>query len=220
MKGIASLTLLLLPFTGWATVINSLPYTITEPGVYTLERNLTGTAPVLVAIKSADVTLDLCGHTISGSASQEAIHVVGGPFQPTTNLPGFYGIIKILNGGIRNILAMGIVLDVGGVIMEDLTVQASSSAIFIKGPSASGDVRRCTLSNVGQPALYLLNTTGCMVEQNKVYSYGGAGIETSFERSPHDAPNVIINNFAIAPGLPLDIQEGDINRNNISIQGN
>ena len=70
--------------------INTLPYTISVPGDYLLERNLQSTAPTLITITASDVTLDLNGHTLSSASSQYAIHV-----KSVQN-------VVIKNGSIRN----------------------------------------------------------------------------------------------------------------------
>jgi len=53
--------------------INSLPYTISVPGDYQLDRNLQSTSPTLITITADDVTLDLNGHTLSSTSSKYAI---------------------------------------------------------------------------------------------------------------------------------------------------
>lgn len=215
MKTIISLVLLCLPLSGWATVINYLPYTVSAPGVYTLERNLTGTAAILITIKSSDVVLDLGGYTLSGSASQWAIHVESSTSVPATNLPGFGGNVKIRNGGIRNIAGGGIFFD--GTIWataEDLTIQAGTQAI--QDQAGDGDtVKCCNLYNFSQsqPTVAFLDTANCLIENNHVYSGGGSpGIQSGYH-SVH-VTNAIIGNFVTTPGpVVLDIV-GDINSGN------
>src|SRR5437764_14937595 len=49
------------------TPISALPFAIQTPGSYYLTTNLTGTAGSHgITINSSDVTLDLCGFTLSG----------------------------------------------------------------------------------------------------------------------------------------------------------
>src|SRR5215469_5292318 len=64
---------------GWSQTyqINTLPYTISVPGDYILERNLTSNAPTLITITASDVTLDLNGHTLSSTSSKYAIYLGG-----------------------------------------------------------------------------------------------------------------------------------------------
>jgi hypothetical protein len=58
-----------------ATVINSLPYKITEPGSYVLEGNLT-TAGAGIEIKASNVSINLNGYTLSGDSDEIGINAL------------------------------------------------------------------------------------------------------------------------------------------------
>ena len=68
MKLIATCLSLFMAVSAFAqTQINSVPYTISVPGVYELKNNFQSTAPVLITITTGNVSLDLAGHTLSGT---------------------------------------------------------------------------------------------------------------------------------------------------------
>lgn len=76
---------------GVGTRIDSVPYNITQPGLYYLGKNLTGGG---ITIKSSNVTLDLMGFTITGSGSGGSGILITGT---TTGLQN----VEIRNGTVR-----------------------------------------------------------------------------------------------------------------------
>jgi hypothetical protein len=59
-------TVLFMPaLTRAATVIGSLPYTITAPGVYELKSNLTANGTVGITVQAANVVINLNGFTLA-----------------------------------------------------------------------------------------------------------------------------------------------------------
>jgi hypothetical protein len=104
--------------------INSVPYTISVPGDYILERNLQSTAPTLIMIAASDVTLDLNGHTLV-VRGQYAIHIEG------------YNVV-VKNGSIRETPgAVAAILDTGnGNCIRDCLIAASvGTGILLQGTS-------------------------------------------------------------------------------------
>jgi hypothetical protein len=75
------------------TVINTLPYRIDTPGVYCVSGNLTGASGSAgISVTVSDVTIDLCGFTLTGvSGSFDGIEVSSG-----------LSNITITNGTLRN----------------------------------------------------------------------------------------------------------------------
>ena len=96
--------------------------TITQPGSYTLTKNLASTGDCIV-IASDFVTLDLAGFTISGngSASSVGIHEA-----PGTQFPGFRGVV-IRNGNVTN-FGVGIEFSVSdGVTVENVNASSNTN---------------------------------------------------------------------------------------------
>src|SRR5438309_1790745 len=58
------------------TKINKLPYVITAPGSYLVQKN-TSCVVTAITINASNVDLDLGGHTISGSGTGDGVYVQG-----------------------------------------------------------------------------------------------------------------------------------------------
>lgn len=76
---------------GVGTRIDSVPYTITQPGFYYLGKNLTGGG---ITVRCSNVTLDLMGFTITGSGSGYGI-LISAMFTGLNN-------VEIRNGTVKN----------------------------------------------------------------------------------------------------------------------
>ena len=201
------------------TVINSLPYTITRPGVYVLERNLTLTTPVpvLISVNASDAILDLQNHSITGSATQWIISV-----NSVDN-------VKILNGGIVNNNGTSTANGTGGGIflngmggsslLDNLNVSAFNGAVM-DNFGQSNVVRNCQLQSglTSRPAVLFTNTRNDLVENCRIFSLL-IGIQC-IVHSEH-ATNAFIGNFITVPGGgALDILNSDVaarNFGNINI---
>lgn len=84
---------------GVGTKIRSLPYTISSPGFYYIDKNLSCTTGTGITITANNVTLDLMGFTIEGSggpAGSDGINMNG-----TAN-------VEIRNGTVRDFSRLGI----------------------------------------------------------------------------------------------------------------
>jgi len=96
--------------------------TISQPGSYTLTKNLTSAGDCIV-IASDFVTLDLAGFTISGNGSSSS---VGIHEAPGTAFPGFRGVV-IRNGNVTN-FGVGIEFFVSdGVTVENVNASANAN---------------------------------------------------------------------------------------------
>jgi hypothetical protein len=171
--------------------INTLPYTITVPGVYTLERNFTSAAPVLITITSPDVTLDLGSHILS-STNPSAIACINVYVKGGVNGSGN---ITIRNGTIRNLATsitvsnnfpndgIGILIGTGG-LLENLSIYSDRSSPI--AGSVVGIIRdcivRCGPSN--QPAIFLRGAGGDIITHNIIYP-GFTNIAVMAQHSVH-----------------------------------
>jgi hypothetical protein len=191
--------------------INSLPYTISVPGDYQLERNLHSTAPTLITIVTGDVTLDLNGHTLSSTSSQYAIHV-----KSVQN-------VVIKNGSIRNPEiplspqpgGVGIFLDGAfGCLIKDLSIASKQEAILDTAVSFGGNnlIRDCMITVYPslKPAITIQNTNGDLIEHNLIYCEAYGVLDEG--HSPH-ATNVIKDNVvnSVAGGGLSIPNDWDIN---------
>lgn len=78
------------------TKINSVPYTISTPGFYYLDRNLTSTGNGII-VSSSNVTIDLMGFTITGPSG-------GGNYGISTEGTQEINNVEIRNGTITKFL--------------------------------------------------------------------------------------------------------------------
>jgi len=175
--------------------INTLPYTISVPGDYILERNLQSNAPTLITITVGDVTLDLNGHTLSSTSSQYAIHLKG-----VQN-------VAIKNGSIRDPVnplspqqgGVGILL--GGAtecLIRDLSISAKQGAIIDAG-GGNNLIRDCMIETYPSlvAAITLQGTNGDLIEHNLIKWQGWGVLDTG--HSPH-ASNAVKDNVVNVAG--------------------
>jgi nitrous oxidase accessory protein NosD len=118
------------------TPVTALPFTIAQPGVYCLDRNLTASAGVAYAIRvtTDDVSLDLNGFTLAGS---------GGAGTTTIGITAD-GVtrrnVSIRNGTVRN-FAIGISLGPGdGLHVERIRAEGNTQVgVFLNGRGSVRD---------------------------------------------------------------------------------
>ena len=180
-----------------ATIINSVPYTISAPGFYQVGANLTyngngSTNDAIITVNANNVTLDLGGHYLSGPSTNTA-----------TTLFGVYasgkGVITIQNGTISHCYE-GIYLtgsnsnpltNVGQTIRNVLVTHCYYIGVELDSPGASR-ITDCEVSFIGGttvsanvgPAIGIRLASagpGCQVNHNTVASvsdgeYAGSGI--------------------------------------------
>jgi hypothetical protein len=126
---------------GVGTKITSLPYTINAPGFYYLGGNLNATSGSGILINSEDVTLDLMGFHIHGTAGNKGIYS-----------SFVHGNIEIRNGSLS---AWEYAIDlptgtetIGIRVINVRVFGCNSGGIHVGGASADSLVKGCTVSNV------------------------------------------------------------------------
>ena len=148
-----------------ATVITSLPYTITTQGSYIINQNLTANWHG-IKVQANNVTIDLNGYSIAGN-----------------NTSGGYGVymngcsnVEIRNGTIRNFGSHGIYEESSSGkshrVINVRVVNNKGSGIYLNGSNHM--VKDCTASNNGFDGIYAAD--GCAVSGNTAYSNGNNGI--------------------------------------------
>jgi hypothetical protein len=204
-----ALALIVTTVSGWASVIQQLPIVISLPGIYTLNRSLSGqdTGGALITIKANDVILDFDGYTISGSA-QWGIHIMSGP-PVAGNVGG--GNVTVRNGCIRNSAGGGVFFDaVAFNKIGSLLIQCTANAVLDLGGS-SNTVNECTLFSSGYniPTVFLSGDRDAIISNCHVQCVLG-GVAIKSLHSYHFA-NEIINNFVtINSGTPIEPMPMDI----------
>jgi parallel beta-helix repeat protein len=148
-----------------ATVITSLPYTITTQGSYIINQNLKANWHG-IKVQANNVTIDLNGYSISGN-----------------NASGGYGVymngcfnVEIRNGTVRNFGSSGIHEESSSAhshrVINVRVINNKEDGIRLAGSNHM--VKDCTVSGNGSYGIDV--SLGCTVSGNTVYSNGDFGI--------------------------------------------
>lgn len=125
---------------GVGTRINSLPYEITEPGFYYLTKDLLSSGSG-IRVRSPDVTIDLMGFTINGTAKSGYGIYIG------SSISGMHNV-EIRNGTIRNFyegICAGFETEVNDRIINIRAHDNDFAGIYLFGNGHM--VKGCTASN-------------------------------------------------------------------------
>ncbi|MCC5848153.1 MAG: right-handed parallel beta-helix repeat-containing protein [Verrucomicrobia bacterium] len=177
--------------------IESVPFTIDQPGSYYLTGNLEAAAGVqAILITADDVRLDLMGFTLSGGATRGiSLNPPGDdPIQNTVvrngTLDGFSSGLRILGGENGR--------------YEDLQIRnAAGSGIILAGESRGNVIRGCMVAESGSWAVNLSATqegeivTGNLIEDCIVIDNGSHGIRLRAASGGLVTENTIRNNTII-----------------------
>jgi hypothetical protein len=151
-----------------ATVITSLPYTITAQGSYIINQNLTSTSNGIV-VKANNVTIDLNGYNIAGSNTGTHYGVY---IQGRSN-------VEIRNGTIRNFGAHGIyeenISTDSHRVINVRAVKNKGYGIYLYGSNHM--VKDCTVANNGISGISI-HGQGSAIIGNLAFSNVGTGIGT------------------------------------------
>jgi len=119
---------------GNSTVITSLPYTITSPGVYVLESDLTSTGDGIIVL-SANVTILGKGYSITGSGNSNGINVSS----VRGNVIIKDIIIRNFNTGIYIYDVYTDAYEFSGLVLENIIVENSTyQGIYVKSVYYNG----------------------------------------------------------------------------------
>ena len=144
---------MLLSVTSYGQAINSVPYTITQPGAYFLNKDLvysplTGTA---ISINSSNVILDFGGHVLTGSRTFFSPSQATGVALATNNQP--IENVTIRNGTIsgfqRGIFLAGVNEGASstGHVVEEMHITAITSTTTVTAGIDLGGAQGCLISN-------------------------------------------------------------------------
>ena len=154
----------LFAMSGYATVIESLPFTISKSGTYTLDRNLKYSgSSFAITVSASTVVIDLSGYTLSGTNGW-AIYGDASSNVTVQNgtITGFFAGVELLNGSqelLQNLRLLNIAA--GGVEL----MSCSSSTI-----------QNCLIVGVGKTGggdgVYLGGCQGIVVKNNQIANEG------------------------------------------------
>jgi parallel beta-helix repeat protein len=154
------------------TLIQNCPYTIMQPGLYVLARDLTcpGTA---IRITADNVVLNLNGNTLTGDGSLlgYGVEATGTDANPT--LEG----LRVENGTVRGFLFDGVsVADAPGARVAGVTATDNRSSGIRVEDSPGARVEGNTAGDNGGTGLQLDRCDGCRVLGNRATGNADAGI--------------------------------------------
>jgi nitrous oxidase accessory protein NosD len=175
-KHFALLSLSLLPLfcmSGYAaTVIKSLPFTITQPGSYALDKNLTMSVNGAgITVNASSVLIDLKGFSITNASGSEA----DGIYVPVTS-----SNVTIQNGAISN-FGFNVELDGPEATVQNLRSVNSGDGIVPEN-TTSCIIQNCFIAGNGSGVgIFLFGCSDVVVKNNQivnelygVQSYGEA----------------------------------------------
>lgn len=156
------------------TPISTVPFTITEPGVYCLTQSqtLTTATPVAILIQADNVVLDLQGHTVDGgNVTNRGISVLD-----RQN-------VTIRNGTIRLITYWGIdVVGGHGHLVEGLRLEFMPYTGILVA-AASTIVRHNHIIEAGAYAIQVTGNPGIQVLENTIHDAGVGVYLTSVDQA-------------------------------------
>jgi hypothetical protein len=157
---------------GTGTRIHSIPYNITNPGFYYLDRNLSITAGFVpgssaIAINADDVTLDLMGFSLTCTGSGDTMGI---------DIPGRKNV-EIRNGTVRGFPGGGIYDSLGGYSYRFINLRLENNGIWGIALSTGNYhlIQNCNITDNGNSGIGLTGN-GCMITGNVVSKNGLRGI--------------------------------------------
>ncbi len=172
---IASLTISLTGLTfsveaSSATIIDSLPYIINEPGTYVLSEDLSVSGNAII-VNTSNVVIDGNGHTIQGDGTGYGITIDGSNYNVIGNVT--IKNIKITSFG-RGIHVYDIYTDkdmFSGIIIENVEIESVVIAISISDIEYGFIIRNAVLKNLDDAGIYMKYAYGGIIEN--IVSTGG-----------------------------------------------
>jgi hypothetical protein len=204
--------------------INSVPYTINSPGFYYLAKNIFTNENAKITISASSVVLDLGGHTLQVSSTDECIFVEGAGFpNPVTN-------VTIENGALVNNVAGCIFLQyANGCVIDHVSATAAGQCTLFDVSGANNRISNCIFAS-GKPAslqgpfgprgpaLNTVNLLGCsdLIENNIITSAEvGAAIASGITGSAASTAgnalrNNVVRSLSLAGTTPVSLDEYDV----------
>src|SRR5260370_10366183 len=191
-------------------VITSLPFTITVPGKYVLNQNLTSNSIAAILITCGDVTVDLNGYTITGpgGANQKCFGIEA---YNANNVIGALSNIIIKNGTLTN-FRIGILFfpsnGLAGYGATDSTIKNVTMSVIdglaiLDNDGKGNHIEHCII--IPDPNLTigieLTNCTGDVVSGNEFHPlpvYLPAPYQDMIDEGTVEG-NVVVNNKDVTP---------------------
>ena len=189
-----------------ATPITSVPFTISAPGEYELEADLTTDARYGILVDASDVVVNLKGHTLAGrpTGSSEGISAAKtGSSNITVRNGSITGFdFAVYSSGVRK-----------QILIEDLAItNAPRGGIFV-AICDYGLIQNCSMTGIkGSPSdgIRIVNSSGLQVKNNRVSHFLRAFDNTGGEG------NVFIANYADDADAGFTLDRDDKYQDNLT----
>ena len=131
--------------TAQTRIINAVPYTISSPGIYYLANDIISHANAKITITASNVVLDLGGHTLQVSSTDECIFVGFGATPPAPMN------VTIKNGALVNNVAGCIFMARAiGCVIDHVSATAAGQCALFDESGINNQISDCIFSS-GQP---------------------------------------------------------------------
>jgi hypothetical protein len=202
-------------------VITKLPFTITTPGYYLLNRDrvYSGTGNA-ITINTDNVTLDLGGNTITANYSFSQANETSAVFaENKRNITVRNGKVRFFARGIRLTGDNG-----GGHLVEDVqSLESTIAGMVVRGEAST--VRKCRIDKVRGANILtaisyglILGGRGSVAEENTIYDvYPNSTdfLATTYFIAVEDAPFSVISRNRVQSSGSV---QGQTNPNNFAIR--
>lgn len=197
----------------YKTIINTLPYNITQSGSYLVVKDLTGNAGITV--NASDVAIDLNFYTLTGSPGNTSIGI---------NVTGTRTNVNVINGSLRNWSNGGIIAPTtsNGQFLNLNVLNNSADGMEVGSNNIISNcvannnlfdgidadinctISNCTVSNNSDNGIE--TEQNCSIENCSAKSNQSAGIRSGY--------NCVINNCNSTGNSGSGIEAGDGNKVN------
>ena len=117
--------------------INSVPYTIDSPGFYYLAKDIFTNENAKITISASNVVLDLGGHTLQVSSTDECIFVEASAFPAVTN-------VTIQNGAlVNNVAGCLFLLRTNGCVIDHVSATSAAQCTLFDISGANNRISNC-----------------------------------------------------------------------------
>jgi hypothetical protein len=218
-----------------ATPISSVPYTINSPGIYYLANNIFSHANAKITISASNVVLDLGGHTLQVSSTDECVLVSGptftGPETVWTGAGRGSFNVTIQNGALVNNVAGCILIEgAHGCVIDHVSAISGGMCTLFDISGANNRISNCTFASGSSlqgpngphgPASFTVFLLGCgdLVENNVVTSVKSFAIgSTNTGAAGTTLGNVLRNNVVWSPSASISsvgIDQFDVSTGNL-----
>ena len=198
-------TVLFMPaLTRAATVIGSLPYTISAPGVYELKSNLTANGTIGITVQAANVVINLNGFTLAQGQT--------GPENQKDSIDISADNVTIRNATISDFQS-GVSVTGSQCKAQDLKLLGNAANGVLLFSGNDNTVVNCfIIGRNGVPdnlGIFVRSGSGDLVKDNQISETSG-GIDSTFASGCAFVHNYVANSFRGLDRSTSDYYQGNV----------